>query len=74
MMIRWLLPAALLLGCAACADADSDRPWYDAGDVTYDKLKAAADACKAKGGDFRLKTNGDPKSLEDYQCAPSKGS
>ena len=59
----------------ACASSGPEgNAWYSRGDVTYDTVKAAADACKAKGGDFELKTGGDPTHLGDYACNPKKGS
>jgi ABC-type glycerol-3-phosphate transport system substrate-binding protein len=74
-MIRALVVAALLAGCAACTDtASSDKAWYQSGDATYDALKTAADACKAKGGDFHVKRGGDPTQLSDFQCVGMKGS
>ena len=78
-MIRLFAIAALLttIGAAAgCSsnDAAEGNPWYSVGDANYDTIKAAADACKAKGGDFELKTGGDPTHLGDYACNPKKGS
>jgi hypothetical protein len=64
-MKRVLVIAALFAALTAC---------YSQGDVTYDTVKAAADACKAKGGDFELKPGGDPTHLGDYACNPKKGS
>ena len=74
-MMRIALVTAALLGLCACAsNGPEGNPWYSQGDVTYDTVKAAADACKAKGGDFELKTGGDPTHLGDYACNPKKGS
>jgi ABC-type glycerol-3-phosphate transport system substrate-binding protein len=72
-MRRILLVAAALATLAACAsNGPEGNPWYTQGDANYDALKAAADACKAKGGDFELKTGGDPTHLGDYGCNPKK--
>jgi hypothetical protein len=77
-MIRLLAIAAALAalgsvaGCGA-NDAAEGNPWYSVGDANYDTVKAAADACKAKGGTFQLKPNGDPTHMADYECAKPKG-
>jgi len=63
---------AVLAGCAS--NGPEGNTWYQQGDANYDALKAAADACKTKGGDFQLKTGGDPTHLGDYACNPKKGS
>ena len=74
-MKRILIIAAAFAALAACAsDGPEGNPWNSQGDVTYDTVKAAADACKAKGGDFQLKPGGDPTHLGDYACNPKKGS
>jgi hypothetical protein len=74
-MKRILVIAAAFAALAACAsNGPEGNPWYSQGDVTYDTVKAAADACKAKGGDFQLKPGGDPTHLGDYDCNPKKGS
>jgi hypothetical protein len=73
-MIRMLIIAAALVTLGGCASGPEGNPWYSQGDVTYDSVKAAADACKAKGGDFELKQGGDPTHLGDYACNPKKGS
>ncbi len=74
-MIRALVIAGSLLTLAACAGGDgpTGRAWYENGDASYDSLKAATDACKAKGGDFRLRDGGDPTHLGDFSCVMSKG-
>ncbi len=77
-MTRLLLLCAVLLGLSACTSGPSGEPqsgsaWYESGDVNYDALKRATDACKAKGGDYRLKTGGDPTHLGDYECVNAKG-
>jgi hypothetical protein len=38
------------------------------GYANYDALKAARDACTAKGGTFKLKTEGDPQRIDAYAC------
>ena len=74
-MKRWLLIIAAAGTLGACAsNGPEGNPWYTQGDVNYDSLKAAADACKAKGGDFQLKPDGDPTHLGDYACNPKKAS
>ena len=44
----------------------------NAGVATYDDLKLATQACAAKGGELKLKRNGDPQYLEDYACEKAK--
>ncbi|MGH6972133.1 MAG: hypothetical protein ACREEQ_11030 [Caulobacteraceae bacterium] len=59
-----------LLALGACAD-NSPGPshaWYEQGNVSYDSLKAADAACKAKGGVFQLRNGGDPTYLGDFEC------
>ena len=57
--------AALILALAmgACATAAPIG-----GYANYDALKAARDACSAKGGTFKLKTEGDPQRIDAYEC------
>ena len=75
-MIRTLLIAASLAGLASIAackgDGPEGNPYYQIGDANYDALKAADDACKAKGGTFQLKKGGDPTHLGDYECLTAK--
>jgi hypothetical protein len=74
-MKRILLIAAAFATLAACTSNEPEgNPWYSQGDANYDALKAADDACKAKGGDYVLKPGGDPTHLGDYACNPRKGS
>jgi hypothetical protein len=77
-MIRTLLIAASLAGLASVAACNANGPegntYYQIGDANYDALKAADDACKAKGGKFNLKNGGDPTHLGDYECVTPKGS
>ena len=61
-----LLGLGMSLVLAACAGGiDTMR---DGGIATYDAIKAATEACAAKGGQLRLKRNGDPQYLDDYAC------
>jgi hypothetical protein len=70
-----LVIAAVFAALAGCAsNGPEGNAWYQQGDVTYDTVKAAADACKAKGGDFQLKNGGDPTHQGDYACNPKKAS
>ena len=77
-MIRALLIAGSLAGLAslaACsANGPEGNPYYQIGDANYDALKAADDACKAKGGTFKLKEGGEPTHLGDYECVGAKKS
>jgi hypothetical protein len=66
--------SAFTLLAACTSDGAEGNPWYSQGDVTYDSVRAASDACKAKGGDFQLKPGGDPTHQGDYACNPKKGS
>jgi hypothetical protein len=74
-MIRILAIAAAFAALAACGanDTAEGNPWYSIGDANYDTVKAAADACKAKGGTFQLKPGGDSTHMGDYECAKPKG-
>jgi hypothetical protein len=73
-MMRGLIIGAMLLALAACANGPEGNAWYQLGDANYDALKAANDACVAKGGKFQLKSGGDPTHLGDYECSMPKGS
>jgi len=73
-MIRALVMTALLAALGACNDNATGKAWYQQGDATYDALRTASDACKARGGEFRVKRGGDPTVLGDYECAGAKGS
>jgi hypothetical protein len=77
-VIRTLLIAASLAGLASVAACNGNGPegntYYQIGDANYDALKAADDACRAKGGTFKLKDGGEPTHLGDYECVTAKGS
>jgi|HubBroStandDraft_1064217.scaffolds.fasta_scaffold392277_2 hypothetical protein len=72
-MIRAFAIAAALVCLAACAEGAEGNAWYQQGDANYDAIKAADDACKAKGGTFQLKKDGDPTHLGDFECVMPKG-
>jgi hypothetical protein len=65
-MTRLALLAAAVMTLAACGP--EGNAWYQQGDANYDALKAANDACVAKGGKFQLKQGGDATHLGDYEC------
>ena len=71
-MIRQALLAASLLVLTGCGSAASYG--LGEGDASYDEIKKATDACKAKGGVIQLKTQGDPHDLSAYECKVEKGS
>ncbi|HEX3916025.1 MAG TPA: hypothetical protein VHW60_01715 [Caulobacteraceae bacterium] len=75
-MIRVLVIAAAFAALSACASESGPEgnPWYQIGDANYDTVKAASDACTAKGGTFQLKQNGDPTHMGDYECKPKGAS
>ena len=57
------LAALALNGCASGVGFGGSG-----GTATYDDIKAANQACAAKGGKLRLQKNGDPQYLDDYAC------
>jgi len=65
-MSRALSSLALVavLGLAACETTGNNVT----GTADYDSLKRATDDCKAKGGDFVLKPEGDAMYIQDYVC------
>ena len=71
-MIRNLLLAASLLTLTACGSAGSYG--LGDGDASYDEIKKATEACKARGGVIELKTGGDSHDLSAYECKVGKGS
>ena len=70
-MSRIVLALAAVGALAACGGPEG-KAWYDEGDASYDSLKAAHDACVAKGGTFEVKPGGDPTHLGDYVCQGAK--
>ena len=64
-----ILMAAALAGCNTMGGVGSGR---NGGIATYDDLKAATQACAAKGGHLKLQKNGDAQYLEDYACEKDK--
>jgi uncharacterized lipoprotein YmbA len=72
-MMRALIIGGMLLGLAACSSGPEGNAYYQLGDASYDALKAASDACTAKGGKFQLKSGGEPTHLGDYECLMPKG-
>ena len=58
-----LISALVLTACASSAGFGRS-----AGIATYDDLKAAQNACAAKGGSLKLQKNGDAQYLDDYAC------
>jgi hypothetical protein len=71
-MIRIALIAASFVGLTSVAACNGNGPegntYYQIGDANYDALKAGDDACRAKGGTFKLKDGGEPTHLGDYEC------
>ena len=64
-----ILAAGAALALTGCLSAATQR---DGGVATYDAIKAAQQACEAKGKVFRLKRNGNAQYLEDYACQTEK--
>jgi hypothetical protein len=58
-----ILSALALTACASGAGFGRSG-----GIATYDDLKAAQQACVAKGGSLKLQKNGDVQYLDDYAC------
>lgn len=58
-----LVTTLLLSACSSSAGFG-----VNGGTATYDDIKAATEACAAKGGHLRLQKNGDPQYLDDYAC------
>jgi hypothetical protein len=59
---------AILVTFALTACASGAGFGKSGGVATYDDLKAAQEACAAKGGTLRLQKNGDVQFLDDYAC------
>jgi len=55
-----------LVSLSACASGAGFGK--SGGIATYDDLKAAQEACAAKGGTLKLQKNGDVQYLDDYAC------
>jgi hypothetical protein len=72
-MIRALALVGLL-ALGACGGGAAGSYGLGDGDASYDAIKKAADDCKAKGGEIRLKSGGDNRELSDYECKVPKGS
>lgn len=59
---------AILAAFALTACASGAGFGRSGGIATYDDLKAAQQACAAKGGSLKLQKNGDVQYLDDYAC------
>jgi hypothetical protein len=68
--MRRLLLIAAALSLSACMGGVGSG--NNGGVATYDDLKAAQQACAAKGGKLTLKRNGDVSYLGDYACEKAK--
>jgi hypothetical protein len=53
------------VGLALCACTSYGAP---DGDANYDAMKAATDACQARGGHLQLKAEHDGRAVSDYDC------
>jgi hypothetical protein len=62
-----IVSALVLAGCSSGAGFGRSG-----GIATYDDIKAAQQACAAKGGTLRLQKNGDAQYLDDYACEKAK--
>ena len=72
-MTRFAFALIALASLAACNTSGPEgNAWYQEGDANYDALKAAHDACVAKGGTYQIKPGGDPTHLGDYACVGAK--
>ncbi|HTX49840.1 MAG TPA: hypothetical protein VME40_10670 [Caulobacteraceae bacterium] len=67
-MKQLVLVLGAVASLAACSSGPEGKAWYEQGDANYDALKAAHDACAAKGGTYQVKSGGDPTHLGDYEC------
>ena len=61
--MRVTLALILALGLAACAGAGPDG-----GVANYDALRAATQACAAKGGKLVLKDQGNARDIDAFVC------
>jgi len=64
--VKTLVVIAAALTLSACASSAGFG--RSGGIATYDDLKAAQEACTAKGGTLKLQKNGDVQYLDDYAC------
>ena len=64
-----MIVAAALMLCGCTGGVGFGR---SGGIATYDDIKAAQQACAAKGGQLRLQKNGDAQYLDDYACEKAK--
>jgi hypothetical protein len=62
--MRVLAFALTAVSLAACAGPVR----RDEGVATLDALRDVQAACAAKGGTMKLKTEGDPQSIDAYAC------
>ena len=62
-------PALVILAMLGLSACSSTAGFGKSGGIaTYDDLKAAQQACAAKGGTLKLQKNGDVQYLDDYAC------
>ena len=61
--MKTALALILALGLAACAGAGPDG-----GVANYDALRAASQACAAKGGKLVLKDQGNARDIDAFVC------
>ena len=61
--MRTALVLTMALGLAACAGAGPDG-----GVANYDALRAASQACAAKGEKLVLKDQGNARDIQAYVC------
>ena len=62
-----MLVVAAALALTACASGPGVA-MPTGGVATYDALKAARDACVAKGGELKLDDQGNGKRMSSYSC------
>jgi hypothetical protein len=59
-----VLIIAAAVGLSACESTGNNV----SGTADYDTLKRATQECKARGGEFVLKDQGDAMYIQDYVC------
>jgi hypothetical protein len=59
-----VLVIAAAVGLSACESTGNNV----SGTADYDTLKRATQECKARGGEFVLKDQGDAMYIQDYVC------